>query len=310
MVTLFADDYASLESTLSTRQSIHAYTRYAPVDVTLAVPGTAENLLAVDAKLPTVNLVTNPSMETGDPPTGFVAVGSTIAQSAAQFRSGANSLSIDPDNAAANEGAYWILPRVGGGGAANNQIYIVASVYLRRATGTGANSQIAIADSSGNVLATGNSVGLSETWTRSVVKYPIPIGTSDAFRVYVTTAAQHNITFFADDMQVELRQDGNDTDYADGAQGLWNEWVGAAHASMSIRKRGLRIIKGFSLRATLDTYLAFDHTADSVTGLFLPAGSTMSSSWPLDFKSNISMINVNSGEAPRVHGVVWGYQGA
>ena len=91
----------------SVRQGVQPFTVSRPIDVTLTVAGTAQNLYAISNLIPITNLVTNPSAETADPPTGWVAVGAAtvLSRSAAQARNGTNSLLVNPDVAAAGNGA-------------------------------------------------------------------------------------------------------------------------------------------------------------------------------------------------------------
>jgi len=103
-------DYASWEQDPSTRESIRLLTKAYPVDSTLSVAGTAKDLISVAPGLPTVNMITNPSMETGNPPTGYTALRSAVlAQDAVVYKYGLKSMKITPPNAARGEGALWAL---------------------------------------------------------------------------------------------------------------------------------------------------------------------------------------------------------
>ena len=102
--------YAAWEQDPSTRESIRLHTKPYPVDSTLAVAGTPQNLITVSPGLATVNLVTNPSMDTGATPTGYTARRSAVlAKSALVYKYGAYSLSITPPGTVIGEGAYWDL---------------------------------------------------------------------------------------------------------------------------------------------------------------------------------------------------------
>jgi len=102
--------YISWEQDPSTRESIRLLTKAYPVDSTLSVSGTAKDLISVAPGFPTVNMITNPSMETGNPPTGYSAVRSAVlAQDAVVYKYGLKSMKITPPNAARGEGAYWNL---------------------------------------------------------------------------------------------------------------------------------------------------------------------------------------------------------
>jgi hypothetical protein len=102
--------YASWEQDPSTRESVRLHTKAYPVDVTLAVAGTAEYLLEVSPGVATVNMITNPSMETGTPPTGYTAVsGAAITRQNTAYLYGSYSMRIVPPGVVAGEGAYWDL---------------------------------------------------------------------------------------------------------------------------------------------------------------------------------------------------------
>lgn len=302
------------EDYLSTRRSIHATTKYAPVDVTLSTAGTAENLFLASTALPTVNITTNPSFETADPPTSYTAAGSTLTSSTTVARSGTDSASINPDNSAAGEGIYWAVPEVAGKPDNAQSMYLVVSAYFNDNAGSSDDARIEIRDSAGTTThATGNTVTLAASWQRSTARFLLPI-TPAAYRIYLVTVTQHNTTFFADDLQVEVRQDGNVTDYCDGAAGINYEWFGTAHASESRRRPEVHVIRGYDLHVTKDVYLAFNNTASSTTGIFLRAGSDFSNDWPLYLTTGkpessgnrISFINAVTGETPRIWGTVWG----
>ena len=73
----------------------------------------------------------------------------------------------------------------------------------------------------------------------------------------------------------------------------------------------MAIIRAFSLRFDHDNYVAFDHTATSTTGTAYPsilvkAGTQWDYELPLNVRSRISFLNVNSGEQPVISGSVWG----
>lgn len=301
-----ARSYTSWEVDPSTRDSLHLWNKSVPVDTTLATTNTAEDVFNVNTLAPTVNLATNPSFETGDPPTGYTATGSTLAQSATYARSGTYSLSINPDNAASGEGAYWTSPTIAGPHDVHQFRYLVVSAYARDAAGGGDGVQLIIRDSTGATThATGTAIALTSSFARMQATFKLP-ASGAAYRVYAVTSAQHNTTFYVDDFQVELREDNNPTTYCDGAQGVNYEWDGTAHASISRRRIGLRAIRNFDLYVDRDTYVAFDTDASSDTGIYLPANSTWSPESAVHIRSRISFINAISGETPRIRGVVWG----
>ena len=170
-----ARNWHSWELEPSTRQSVALLTKFYPIDKTLAAAGTAEDLITVSPGLPTVNIITNPSCETGNPPTGYTAVRSaTLAQDATYYLYGTKSLKITPPNVARGEGAYWNLGdcphnlpigisanfRRGAAGANDARVELVASTI----TGYSAYTNVR--------LVVGNTVTLSGSWQRSQLFSP------------------------------------------------------------------------------------------------------------------------------------------
>mgnify|MGYP001570683338 FL=1 len=298
-------DHISWEINPSTRDNTYIWTKGNPVDVTLAVAGTAQNLIAISDEKPTVNLVTNPSFETGDPPTGYTASGATLTRSSTVARSGTYSLSINPDNGAAGEGGYWTTETLARGDV-DHPLIMVASVYLQDNVNSGNGARIVVADSSGVTLANGNSVVLSAAWQRSSAFYLMSAGAT--YRIYISTVLQHNTTFYADNLQNELLFQSTPTAYCDGATGLYNEWEDTAHASRSRRLQGLVSIRGYTLHNTRDIYLAESRTASTTDGgsRFVRAGTDFWEDFPVDIQDNLSFVNAVAGENPRVFGVIRG----
>lgn len=294
------------ETDPSTRVSTSLWTDWSPVDVTLTTPGTAQNLYSIAPKIPTVNLITNPSMETGTPPTGYTLVGSTLAQSATVARTGTNSLRITPNNAAAGEGAYWATQAIGSSNP-DKQLYLVASAYFNDNAGSGNGVRVIIADSTGATLATGNTVTLAANWTgRSTASFRITGTAGAVYRVYFVTVTQFGTVYYVDDAQIELLEQNTATDYCDGAQGIDYEWQGTAHASMSRRHRGIVAVRGYNLSTTRNCYISYDHTASSTTGRRVQAGTDFWNDHSINIKDRISIINELAGEQPRVFGEVLG----
>jgi len=286
----------------STRESLHLWNKYIPINKTLAVAGTAEDLSnSTTPDEATVNLVTNPSFETGSPPTGFVASGATLASTQNSPRTGSDEIQITPNNAAANEGFYWSTPKMGAGGAT---VYLVASIYVRGSVAAG-NAVIQIRDSSGTLLVEGTPVSLTASYQRISVRYVLP-AVAAAYRIYVVTNTQNGSIIRGDDMQVEVKKNGNVTAYCDGSLGVNYEWIGTANASESRRRRPLSFIRGFRLRTSLAAYFSFDVTASSTTGIPIAAATTWEHfGHPLHFQ-RISFLNQVAGEVPVVTGVIWG----
>ena len=291
----------------STRTSMHLITKWAPVDVTLASSNTAQNLFTADLTEPIVNLVTNPSMETGTtPPTGYVATGATVTKSSTVTRSATNSMSIDPANSATGEGAYWLTETISGlSNDPNSKMTLNANVYLQDNANGNAKVRIEIRSADGTTThAVGNEITLTNAWQRSHAFFPIP-GNGAAYTIYIVTSdAASNAVFYADDLMVSLQRDSAAKPYCDGAQGLYYEWIGTANASRSVRRRGLVAIRGYNLYVSHGTYLAYDQTASSTLGRLVRAGTDISQD-RLHFNS-ISMINSVSGETPRIYGEILG----
>ena len=168
--------YKSWEQDPSTRESLRLFTKRIPIDIELSTPGTAESLFTVSPGQATVNLVTNPSCETGSPPTGYTAVGSTLAQDATYYEYGTKSLKITPDNSAKGEGAYWDLGafpmdeplalstyfRRGAAGSGNVRTELWSSSITSKIAGTMANVRVAI----------GSTAALGASFVRSSLVSP------------------------------------------------------------------------------------------------------------------------------------------
>ena len=82
------------------RSSQQTWVVMIPINVTLGVAGTADTMFDVDTNRhkATRNTLTNPSFETGSPPTGYTAVSSTLTRSAVTARTGTYSMKIVTGN--------------------------------------------------------------------------------------------------------------------------------------------------------------------------------------------------------------------
>jgi len=303
MVNDNIEAYESWEIDPTPRDALHLYSKAIPVDVTLTTAGTAQNLVTIDTTRPSQNIATNPSFETGNPPTGYTLVGSAISQSTTVARNGTNSILVNPDNAATGEGFYITTPTMGRN--VSRRKYLVVSVYLNDNAGSGNGARIVIADSSGTTIANGNTITLAASWQRSYASIDLATRDPATYRIYVVTSAQHNTNFYADAFQIEILEQSVPTDYFDGSTAINCAWRGTAHASESYRRKGLVQIRGYTLHTTGDIYIIEDQTASSTIGRFVRAGTDF---WEdnIHIKSNINFINVNSGETPRVYGVIRG----
>ena len=295
----FPEVWPSWEIDPSTRTSVHVWTKYAPIDVSVGT--SAVDLFTVDRGVPSVNLVKNPSFEVNTL-TDFTASGSAISQSSAQAATGSNSLLVNPANSAAGEGFYWSVTTVGHPEGSS----LVAQCEVRGASASG-DVKIEIQDSDGVALASSATHSLTTSFAKISVGYELAERLTQTYRVAGISVAQHNIDFYVDKFMVEQRKDGFVSDYVDGAQGLLYEWFGTAHASESKRRAGLAVVRGFKLKnghGSNTVYIALDTTASATTGVLLKAGETWETNWPIDVQVNISALA--SGASTQVYGVLWG----
>ena len=301
------NDAREWEIDSSTRQSVHPYTKYSPFRT--ATSTTAANLLAIDRGEIAVNWVTNPRIEATDV-TIFTATGSAIARDTGQASVGAASLLTNPANSAAGEGFYWASPAVG---FSVTPQHITAQCEVRGASASGS-VKIQITDASGVELATSADTDLTTSFARITASYSIAGSTAAAtYRVYVVSAANHNINWYTDKIMFEVREDTNAVStYVDGASGLNYEWSGTANASTSRKRPAMSVIRGIQIKNESGTsaeivYVAFDATASATTGIPVLAGATYESNFPVDFRENVSIISASG--TPTVSGVVWGVNG-
>jgi len=294
-----ADEWASWEVDPSTRTSVHAFTKYAPITTTLST--TAADIFTVDRGVPSVNLVRNPQFG-GASLAEFTADGAPLARNTAQQATGTHAMYADPANAAAGEGYYWASTFAGH--PEGSFIFGSCEVFGASASGS---VTMTVEDSSGTVLATGTTVNLSTSWQRLTVSCNIPSRNPASYRVAVRTAVQHNITWYNDKWHVEIRKEGTLPAYVDGEQGINYEWLGTAHDSESKRRAGMSTIRGLRIKndhGSIAVYVAFDQTASATTGFQIAAGEVFETFWPIDFRTRISAVAASG--TPTIHGVVWG----
>ena len=297
------NDVRGWEVDSSTRQSVHPYTKYSPFRS--ATSTTASNLLSIDRGEIAVNWVTNPRIEVDA--TGYTATGSAISRSTSQAATGAASLLTNPANSAAGEGFYWESPNIG---FDVNPQHLTAQCEVRGASASGS-VKIQITDASGNELAASSNTNLTTSFAQITASYTIPGSTAAAsYRVYVVSAAQHNIDWYTDKIMFEVREDTNAVStYVDGALGLNYEWSGTADASTSRKRPAMSVIRGIQIKNESSSageivYVAFDVTASSTTGIPVLAGATYESNFPVDFREKVSVVSASG--TPTVSGVVWG----
>lgn len=302
-----AEDWAGLEPAPSTRDSTHLHTKWFPINKKLAVPGTPEDLFVVTPMRATVNLVENPSFESGDPPTGFTAIGATLAQDAVTFLYGANSMLITPDDVVAGEGAYWETTPIPA--RQNNKIPLSISCYFRDAAGSGDPVRVRLVSQSKTPFAggtenflNGSTVNLSTSWQRSILS--VELDTTDNYIVQLVTATQHGTAFNVDGFQVETAQ--SVTDYCDGDQNVYCSWDGAKNASTSRRIKSIGSIRQLTLHTDRAIYICYDGEANATNGRYVGLDTSWWIDHPVYLLKNISFVNVLPGEFPQVTGEIWG----
>jgi len=298
-------DWTGWEVDLSTRQSTHAYTKYKPFRQ--ATSTTAATLLTCAKGEIATNWVSNPRIEATDI-SMFTATGSAISRDTGQQSIGTASLLANPANSAAGEGWYWESPKLPF--SAKPQ-YISVQLEHRGASASGA-VKLEIRDAAGTtVLATSGSSDLATSWTRVTASYSIPASTaSAAYRLYLTTQAQHNINFYSDKLMFEAREDTTDVStYVDGDFGLNHEWTGTVNASTSIKRPDMTQIRGIKVTNESSTgaeivYVSLDITATSSVGIPVGAGEAFETQFPIAFSNKVSVVAAQG--TPTVRGVIWG----
>jgi len=302
---------ANSDQDWSVADSVRPFDRYIAVNSTLDTAGTAEDLFNIDT-VPeqAVNVYTNPSFE--GTLAGWTADGAPATKVTTAARSGSNHLLLNPANSADDEGAYFSidLPR----SEDPHKMHVVVSCFVRGASASG-DFIIHIQSSDGATThASSAEYNLTTAYARQHVKFTLPsTGTGAAtYRVWLGSKDQHNVNMYVDDLQVEVNYTANLTDYINTTTGEINcGWQGTANASPSQRLAGIAAIRAFSLKFDNDTYVAFDHTASTTTGTSYPsvlvkAGTQWDYELPLNVRSRISFVNVNTGETPVIFGSVWG----
>ena len=297
-------DHREWEIDASTRTSGHPFTKYIPFRT--ATSTTASTLVSVPTQVLSTNWVENPGVE-GTDVGMFTAVGSAIARDTGQAAEGAASLLVNPANSAASEGFYWTSPVVP---VHKLPQHLTVQCEVRGASASGS-VKIQITDASGTELATSANTNLTTSFARITASYTIPGDTAGAaYRIYVVSAAQHNINWYTDKIMFEVREDTIAvSDYIDGNVGIGYEWSSTANNSSSYRRMGMSTMRGIQIRNESGTsaeivYVAFDCTATATTGIPVIAGQAFETIWPVDFRSHISVVSASGTHT--VSGVVWG----
>jgi len=306
-MAIYNNQWAGWEVDPSTRTSTHAFTKYYPFRDASVANNAVTTILTVDRGIPSVNLVTNPSIESATI-SMYTASGSAISQSSAQASTGSNSLLVNPDNSAAGEGVYWTSDSIVGQ-TNPNPSYLVSTCEVMGASASG-DAELVIQDSDGDDLVASTSISLSTAFQAMNVKYRLPDQGSATYKIMIRSKTQHNIDFYVDKIHVEQRVgDSNIPDYVDGAQGLNYEWTGTANASTSRRRAGLSVIRGIkvvneSATAADIIYVGLDCDASSTTGIPVLGGQSYETNWPIDFREKVTVRAAQN--TPAAHGVIWG----
>jgi|TARA_R110000824_G_scaffold114622_13_gene265316 hypothetical protein len=289
----------------STRQSIHAVTKYSPFRE--ATSTTASTLFTPAQGEIAVNWVTNPRVESTTI-SMYTATGSAISRDTGQQAVGAASLLVNPTNSDAGEGFYWDSPTIP---FSVHPQYLSVQVEVRGASASGS-VKLDLRDATGATIhATSGSHDLTTGFVQLTASYGVPGSTDPAtYRLYVVSAAQHNINWYNDKIMFEVREDTTAVStYVDGASGIGYAWTGTANESTSIKKRGMTTIKGMKIVNESSTgaeivYVAIGTTATSSTGIPVGAGETFEPNIQLGFTDYISVLS-GSG-TPTIRGVIWG----
>ena len=301
------------------RESVARPIKFMPLDVTLASADTAEDLINLSGlATPTVNLVTNPSIETaGTPPAGFTVVGSAATRVTTTPRTGIYSMSVNTTNADAGEGAYFQIDDVPPG-------FYACSAYLRHTPG--GTAYVRASSDGGTTFTDGNVVTMANNWNgRSIVTHRVS-STQSSIRIYIVTNVQQNITFLVDSVQVEpawrvvmggvATRDPNPpmaiaTPFIDPLTDRFSRFIGTADASQSVREPGISEIHHISIYASHATYIDFDRTVAIRTatpkGYLLAAGIDYRISLDKIIKSRISFVNQTGSQTPQIIGYVTGF---
>ena len=325
------EHWAEWEVDPTTRSSVHLWTKYLPLNATVTTSGIT--LLTINRGIPSVNKVTNPSFETGSPPTGYteitasglsqVAVSGDGEISAPTFtangiagRANVAKVTAAGNSAADANGFYWTTANEAGHAQYGNTLIGSCFVSSEQSSSAAGSVKMVIYDSVGTVLATGDTATLTQAWQRINVKHFLPRGTAAVpYRVGIVAASAWAINttpYYVDGFMVENRTDGQLGNYTDGAQtidtgGATYEWDGTADASESLKKIGLSRVRGIRVvneHATNPVYLCIDTDASTTNGIKIAGTETFETNWPIDADTKITAIS--TGGSAAVHGVVWG----
>jgi hypothetical protein len=298
------------------RESVGTLSKFIPINKTLASANTAEDLVNLESPItPALNLITNPSMEVGTPPTGWTASGSTMTRQTTTPRTGTYSMRCVTANAATYEGAYYSVTGLPRG-------WYSCSAYVRLAGGTVMGR--ATSDE-GTTFSDGPVVTMTADWVgRVTVNHQVKTDNA-TLSFYVVTNTQQNITYLVDDAQIEpawayvMGMSGtNDpnppasqvTTFVDPLIDRSSRWMGTDDASVSVREPGMTEIHDIYLYSlTNDAVIDFNRTATNAgdaVGYVLKAGVASAINMRHIVKHNISFRNNTNGETCNVIGYVRG----
>ena len=299
------------------RESVGTLSKFIPINVTLASANTAEDLINLESPLlPALNLVSNPSMEVGTPPTGWTASGSTMTRQTTTPRTGTYSMRCVSANAAAYEGAYYSVTGLPRG-------FYSCSAYVRR---SGGGTVIGRATSDGGTTFSDSPViTMANDWTgRVAVNHKITTDNA-TLSFYVVTNTTQDVTFLVDDAQIEpswayvMGMAGGTSDpnppealvttFVDPNIERFSRWMGTTDASVSVREPAMTEIHDIYLYSlTNDALIDFNRTAQrsGPIGFLLKAGVANAINIRHIVKHNISVINSTGGETCNVIGYVRG----
>ena len=300
------------------RESVGTLSKFIPINKTLASANTAEDLINLaDRDDPAMNLITNPSMELGTPPTGWTASGSTMTRQTTTPRTGTYSMRCLAANAAAYEGAYYRMTNLPRG-------WYACSSYVRR---SGGGTVIGRATSDGgDTFTDGPQVTMANNWTGRVTVLHHVTTDNATLDFYVVTDSTQNITFLVDDAQVEpswayvMGMAGGTSDpnpptarvtlFVDPDLHRFARWAGTADASVSIREPMISEIHDIYLYSlTNDAVIDFNRTATNTgaaAGFVLKAGVANAINLRHIIKRNISFRNNTDDQTCVVVGYVRG----
>lgn len=299
------------------RESVGTLSKFIPINVTLSSANTAEDLINLDnQKLPAMNLITNPSMETGAGLTGWTASGSTMTRQTTNPRTGSNVMRCVTANAAAYEGAYFRMTGIPRG-------WYACTAYVRR---DGGGTVIGRATSDGGTTFSDSpAVTMANNWNGRVSVLHQVTTDNATLDFYIVTNTQQNITYFVEDAQVEPAwgyvmgmaggtSDPNPpmavaTDFIDPLSDRFSRYLGTTDASVSIREPSISEIHDIYLYSlTNDAVIDFNRTATNTgtAGMVLKAGISYAINIRHIVKHNISFRNNTNGETCNVIGYVRG----